>query len=136
MTKYHALAVCTGYWRPGADYLSEIADALDGKIQNGDFVVVSEKAVSTATGRIVDEENVVPTVAAKFLAGFWMRLVWGYPLGILCGFGPRLLGRLRNYPFESGADTSSLRWSRLGFCRRSCSALKEASTAPTCRTRM
>jgi F420-0:gamma-glutamyl ligase-like protein len=32
-----------------------------------------------------------------------MRTVWGYGLGVLCGFGQRLLKRLRKYPVESGS---------------------------------
>ena len=37
------------------------------------------------------------------LLTFWMRIVWGYPLGFFCGFGHRLLKRLREYPLESGS---------------------------------
>ena len=108
MSKYNALAVCTSYWKPKDDYLAKIIEALDGKIEDGDFVVVSEKAVSTATGNIFDETQVKPTSAARFLAGFWMRAAWGYPLGIMCGFGQRLLARLRNYPLESGSRHKQL----------------------------
>jgi F420-0:gamma-glutamyl ligase-like protein len=32
-----------------------------------------------------------------------MRVVWGYYLGYLCGFGVRLLRRLREYPLDSGS---------------------------------
>lgn len=103
MTKYHALAISTGYWKPGSNYTAEIADALRGRVQDGDYVVVSEKALAIASGEIVDEATVEPSRNARFIAGFWMRHVWGYPLGILCGFGPRLLARLRAYPAESGA---------------------------------
>ncbi|MDD4324939.1 MAG: coenzyme F420-0:L-glutamate ligase, partial [Candidatus Bathyarchaeota archaeon] len=34
---------------------------------------------------------------------FWMRIIWGYFLGLLCRFGQRLLKRLRNYPLASGS---------------------------------
>ena len=44
-----------------------------------------------------------------------MRLVWGYPLGILCGFGPRLLKRLRNYPLESGSRHKQVALQYAGF---------------------
>jgi F420-0:gamma-glutamyl ligase-like protein len=103
MTKYRALAVSTSYWKPNVNYLDRIVDALENKIQDCDFVVVSEKAISTATGNIVDESAVKPSVKAKFLARFWMRFVWGYCLGVLCHFGPRLIKRLREYPLESGS---------------------------------
>ncbi len=98
MTKYTALAVTTNYWKPHSNYTDKILNAIEDKVENGDFVVVSEKAISTALGNMVDESTVKPSLTARVLAGFWMRVVWGYPLGILCGFGPRLLKRLRNYP--------------------------------------
>jgi F420-0:gamma-glutamyl ligase-like protein len=103
MTTYKALAIATSYWKPSDNFQTKIVEALAGKIQNGDFVVVSEKALSTALGKIIDETNIKPGSAAKFLAGFWMQKVWGYPLGILCGFGQRLLKRLRQYPAKAGS---------------------------------
>ncbi|MDR0373840.1 MAG: coenzyme F420-0:L-glutamate ligase [Nitrososphaerota archaeon] len=103
MTRYSALAVATSYWKPNENYLISITTALEGKLQDGDFVVVSEKALAIATGCIVDEAMVKPSRNAKFIAGFWMRMVWGYCLGFMCGFGLRLLRRLREYPLESGS---------------------------------
>jgi F420-0:gamma-glutamyl ligase-like protein len=103
MSKYNALAVSTRYWKPNQPYLDTITKALAGKIQSGDFIVVSEKALAVATNCILDESTVQPNGNARFLAGFWMRRIWGYPLGFMCGFGQRLLNRLRNYPVESGS---------------------------------
>jgi F420-0:gamma-glutamyl ligase-like protein len=103
MTKYSALALTTNYWKPGDNYINKITSALNGKIENGDFVVVSEKAISTALGNMVDESTVKPSLNAKLIARFWMKFGWGYSLGILSHFGPRLRRRLREYPFESGS---------------------------------
>ena len=103
MTKYSALALSTSYWKPGDSYEDRITTALSGRVQDGDFVVVSEKALSVATGNIINEAKVVPSTIARFIARFWMRAIWGYSLGILCGFGVRLLRRLRAYPDESGS---------------------------------
>ena len=103
MTKYYALALTTSYWKPGDNYISRIIGALEGKIENGDFVVVSEKAVSTAKGGIIDESTIKPSLNARVMARFWMRIVWGYCLGVACHFGPRLLSRLRQYPLDSGS---------------------------------
>ncbi len=115
MTRYSALAVATSYWKPSEDYLSRITEALDGKLCDGDFVVVSEKALAVATGQIIDEAGVEPSGSARFLAGFWMRKVWGYPLGLLCGFGPRLRARLQGYPSVSGARHKQLVLERGGL---------------------
>jgi F420-0:gamma-glutamyl ligase-like protein len=108
MSKYKALPITTEYWKPKTDYLTSIIKAVDSRVVDGDFVVVSEKAVSTALGHVVDENKVVSSVNARFLAGFWMRKVWGYPLGVLCRFGPRLLARLRSYPLEQGSRHKQL----------------------------
>ena len=103
MVKYKALPIVTGFWKQKEDYLLCIVRAVAGKVVDGDFVVVSEKAISTAQGNIVDESKSVTSVSAKFLASFWMRIVWGYFLGVLCHFGQRLLKRLRRYSFEHGS---------------------------------
>ncbi len=102
MSRYSALPLVTGFWKPHDNFLAGIVEAVAGKVVDGDFVVVSEKAISTALGNMIDESTIVPSATARFLAGFWMRKVWGYPLGILCHFGQRLLLRLRNYPMDSG----------------------------------
>jgi len=115
MTKYTALAVNTNYWKPHINYTDKIINAIGDKVENGDFVVVSEKAVSTALGNMVDESTVKPSLTSRVLAGFWMRIVWGYPLGLLCGFGPRLLKRLRNYPLESGSRHKQVALKYSGF---------------------
>jgi F420-0:gamma-glutamyl ligase-like protein len=103
MTKYCAMAITTNYWKPSDNYTENIINALRNKIENADFVVVAEKAISTALGNMVDESKIKPSLSARVFAGFWMRLGWGYPLGILCHFGQRLLRRLREYPRESGS---------------------------------
>jgi F420-0:gamma-glutamyl ligase-like protein len=103
MVRYKALAVATKYWRPGENYLEEIIKGVEGKVSDGDFVVISEKAISTATNNIVDENNVKPGLSAKLIAKYWMRIVWGYLLGPLCHFREGLLQYLREYPVEMGS---------------------------------
>jgi F420-0:gamma-glutamyl ligase-like protein len=115
MPKYKALPVKTRYWKPKDNYLAGITAAVENKLKDGDYIVVSEKAISTATGNIIDENKIVPRVTAKFLSGFWMRAVWGYGLGVLCHFGPRLLTRLRNYPTESGSRHKQVALEHAGY---------------------
>jgi F420-0:gamma-glutamyl ligase-like protein len=103
MTKYQALALTTKYWKPGEDYVNEITETIGKRVADDDFVVVSEKALSTALGRIVDESRVKPSLNAKVISKFWMRIAWGYFLGVLCRFGQRLILRLRQYPIEDGS---------------------------------
>ncbi|MEM3458374.1 MAG: coenzyme F420-0:L-glutamate ligase [Candidatus Bathyarchaeia archaeon] len=103
MVKYKVRVVTTKYWRPGEDYLREIIHNVKGKIADGDFVVVSEKAISTASNNIIDEGTAEPSSNAKLIAKFWMRIVWGYFLGRLCRLRRRLIQHLRNYPLDSGS---------------------------------
>jgi len=103
MNKCRALAIITKYWNPGENYLEEIIKGIDGKIADGDFVVISEKAVSTVLNSIVDESHVKPSLSAKLIAKYWMRIVWGYFLGPLCHLQKRLLQHLREYPLEMGS---------------------------------
>ena len=63
--------------RPGDSYDEIVAEAVRDLIDDGDVVVVSDKAVAAASGRIVDERRVKPSSLAKFLALFWNRVIWG-----------------------------------------------------------
>ena len=115
MTNYQALALTTRFWRPGENFLAEILKTVEKRVDDGDFIVVSEKAISTAIGRIVDESAVSPSSNAKFISSFWMHIVWGYFLGVLCGFGQRLILRLRRYPVENGSRHKQLALQHAGL---------------------
>jgi F420-0:gamma-glutamyl ligase-like protein len=115
MVKYKALPITTKFWKPKESYLCCIVKSVAGKVVDDDFVVVSEKAISTAQGNIADESRVTASVSAKMLTIFWMRIMWGYPVGVLCHFGQRLLKRLRGYPFECGSKHKQLILEQAGF---------------------
>jgi len=101
--KYKAVAVTTQYWRSGEDYLKQIVKAIENKIEDGDFVTISEKALSTALGNLVDESVVQPGWLACFLAKYWMRFVWVYILGTFCHLRKKTIRHLRAYPIEEGS---------------------------------
>jgi len=96
-------AIRTTYWRPGDDYRKFILNAVSRELQNGDIVALSEKALSVAEGRVVDESKARPSILARILTTFWMRAVWGYLLGRLCGLKKANIARLRTYPLCEGA---------------------------------
>ncbi len=93
----------TSYWRPGTDYGREIVEAVRPYLRDGDILAVSEKAVSTAQGNLVDESRVKPGRVAGFLAGAWTRRLWGGPLGRLTRLKDKTLENLRGYPAAEGA---------------------------------
>jgi len=115
MTKYYALPVATKYWKPDEKYLNGILDAVEKRLADGDFVVISEKALSTAMGNIIDESSTCSSFNAKLISRIWMRIAWGYFLGVLCRLGPRLRRRLRQYPLEAGSRHKQIALQHAGF---------------------
>lgn len=78
-------------------------NALKGKVNDGDIITISEKAISVAEGNIIDESKVNPRSFAKFLACYWMKIVWGYVLGPLCHLRKKTIQRFRAYPIVEGS---------------------------------
>ena len=115
MPKYQALAVVTSYWKPGDDFIRQITDVIAKKIDDSDFVVVSEKALSTAMGNIFDESRVRSSFNAKVIVNCWMRVCWGHVLSPLLHLGPKLTQNLREYPIDSGSRHKQLALDRAGF---------------------
>lgn len=103
MSKYRVKAVKTRYWRPGDDYLKIVSDSLENIVKEDDVVVLSEKAISTALGNLIDESSVNPGLMARFLAKYWMRYVWGYFLGPLSRLRTKTVYHLRSYPLNEGS---------------------------------
>jgi F420-0:gamma-glutamyl ligase-like protein len=114
MSELKLLALTTKYCRPGTDFTGQIVEAVKGKIIDQDFLVVSEKAISTALNNIADESTIEPGLAARWIAGFWTKTIWGYVLGPLCHFRPKLLFQLRNYPLDLGKRHKQLALSQVG----------------------
>jgi len=115
MATYRVHAVETRYWRPRIDFVQRIVEGVRGKLNDEDLIVISEKAVSTALGNIIDEDSVEPTLNAKFIAGFWMRTVWGYILGPLCRLKPTFIQHLREYPYAMGSRHKQLALEHCGL---------------------
>jgi len=113
--RYKTLAVTTRYWRPEEDYLRQIVDAIENKIENGDVVTISEKAISTALGNIVDESVIKSGWMARLLARYWMRYVWGYFLGRLCRLRKTTIRHIREYPIKEGSAHKQVALEHAGF---------------------
>lgn len=113
--KYSAVTIATKYWRPGENYLQQIIDSIKDKVEEDDFVTISEKAISTALGNIVDESKIQSGWLAHFLAKYWMRLCWGYILGSLCHLRRKTIHRFRVYPIEEGSAHKQVALKHAGF---------------------
>lgn len=110
-----AIPIKTKYWRPGDDYVSIIRSSILNKVEDEDMIVLSEKAISVAKGRLIDESRIRPSLLARFIASFWMRYVWGYILARLCHLKTKNVYRLRNYPVREGANHKQLALIYAGF---------------------
>jgi F420-0:gamma-glutamyl ligase-like protein len=113
--KYKALAVKTRYWKPEDDYITDIINSIKNIVNDGDFVTISEKAVSTALGNLVDENKIKPSSLARFIAKYWMRIVWPYVLGPVCHLRKKTIDYLKEYPIEEGSRHKQLALQRAGF---------------------
>lgn len=115
--RYKRRAVESNYWKPGDDYIKATIEAIKSIVENGDFVTVSEKAVSTARGNIVDEKTVEPGSLAGFIAKYWMRIVWPYFLGRACRMKRTTIQFLSVYPVEEGSRHKQVALMHSGFLR-------------------
>jgi len=106
--RYVTVVIPTSYWKPRHNYPMTISRAVGGKLRVGDIVVLSEKAISVAKGRLVDEAQIKPSTTAKALARFWMRFFWGYLLAPVCHLSRLTTSRLRSYPLRQGAAHKQL----------------------------
>jgi F420-0:gamma-glutamyl ligase-like protein len=101
--RYIGKVVETKYWLPGGNHLKILAEALDGKICDGDIVTISEKALSIVKGRIINESEYKSGLLARFISKIWMRIIWGYFLCQLCHMKEKNIRRLREYPLKEGS---------------------------------
>ena len=115
MTKYSGLALSTKYWKPGDNYSKIIIETIKKKVKDDDFVIISEKALSIATGKYIDESNITASLTAKVISRFWMRIIWGHILGTLCHLGKKLIQRLKEYPIDDGSRHKQVILKRAGF---------------------
>jgi F420-0:gamma-glutamyl ligase-like protein len=105
----------TRYWRPGTSVIEEILTNINGKISDSAYLVISEKALATAYGLVVDESKIKPGIVANAIANIWMRRLWGGPLGRITGLKQKTITNLRNYPEDYGAKHKQLALRKVGL---------------------
>ena len=115
MKRFRYAVIKTRYWRPREDFLEEIALAIKDHVEDGDIITISEKAISTAKGNILDESHIKAGKIAQLIATYWMRHVWGYFLGPICRLKVKNLKRLRNYPLKEGSTHKQAALRHAGF---------------------
>jgi F420-0:gamma-glutamyl ligase-like protein len=113
--KIKVIKIKASYWLPGTDYIEEISRSVEKILIDGDIVTVSEKALSTALGNIIDESLTQPGFIAKILAKYWMRRLWGGPLGKYAKLRKYTIDRLKKYPFPEGAAHKQVALENVGL---------------------
>jgi F420-0:gamma-glutamyl ligase-like protein len=95
-----AYPIKTRYIKPGENFIPIVIESLKNsniKLKDGDFVVLSEKMVSTSENNFVDEKDVKPKFWA-YLTYYWSKYFWGYILGPLLGTRKDRVKNLRKMP--------------------------------------
>lgn len=110
---YRPLRVRDDPWRPGVNVSKRLAKLLRGLAETGDILVLSEKSLAVARGRVFDESSIKPSPLSKALTLLLMRIAWGYLLGPICKLKPHTLNWIRAYPTTQGARHKQLA-ARLG----------------------
>ncbi|MCW4026966.1 MAG: coenzyme F420-0:L-glutamate ligase [Candidatus Bathyarchaeota archaeon] len=115
MKRFRYVVIRTRYWRPGENFLEEVAAAIKDHVEDGDIITISEKAISTAMGNILDESRIKAGKIAELIATYWMRHVWGCFLGLICRLRVKNLKRLRSYPLKEGSIHKEAALKHAGF---------------------
>jgi len=143
------------YWLPGTDVARAIARLYRGSVRRGDYVVVSDKALSVARGLIFDEARVGAGPCYAIPAYLVSRVLWGRLLSR--PFSPRALAILRGTPIrliaahkrlalrvggfkhfikpvsEAGIDASNLPYSYVSIPARDAGRYAEELRSELCR---
>lgn len=98
--KHIIIPIETGYIKAN-DSLDSIINPAIEFIEENDYLVIAETPVAISQGRLVDETDYEPGIAAKFLAIVWSKYIWGYLLGPLFRIKRRTIKNLRKLPPES-----------------------------------
>ncbi|AEH07432.1 coenzyme F420-0:L-glutamate ligase [Methanothermococcus okinawensis] len=98
-----AIPIKTRYIRRNEDFVPVVINSLKREmkkglnIENGDFIVLSEKVISTSENNFVDEKHAKPKFWAYFCY-YWSKYVWGYVLGPLLKTRKDRIKNLRKMP--------------------------------------
>jgi len=105
---YIAIPLKSEVWRPKADFKNKIVEMIRNIAEDGDYVVVSEKALSTVLGHLYDESLIKSDLFSKVMTYLTTRVLWGALLGRVCKLSPETLRLLRSYPLADGARHKKL----------------------------
>lgn len=103
-----AIALRSSVWRPGTNFKRKIAELVRNVISSGDYVVVSEKALSAALGLLCDESSIKTDVYSKIMTYLTTNVLWGALLSRICKLSSETVLLLRRYPVLEGSRHKKL----------------------------
>ncbi|MHC1627207.1 MAG: coenzyme F420-0:L-glutamate ligase [Candidatus Nezhaarchaeales archaeon] len=105
---YIAIPLKSDLWKPKTDFKRKTVELIKNVASNGDYVVLSEKALSTALGLLYDESIIPSDFYSKLMTFLITRVLWGKALGKLCKLSHETVELLRRYPINEGSRHKKL----------------------------
>ncbi|WP_457612245.1 coenzyme F420-0:L-glutamate ligase [Methanocaldococcus sp.] len=112
-----AYPIKTKYIKKGENFIPIVLEAIKNsgiKLEDGDFIVLSEKMVSTSEGNFIDESKYKPSILA-YLAYYWSKYIWGYILGKIFRLKEEKIKNLRSMPKNESLRHKQMIIEELGF---------------------
>ncbi|MEM4424577.1 MAG: coenzyme F420-0:L-glutamate ligase [Candidatus Nezhaarchaeales archaeon] len=106
--EFMAIPLRSNVWRPGTKYKEKIAELVSGVVSSGDYVVISEKALSVALGLLYDESSIKSDPYSKLITYLTTNVLWGLLLSRLCRLSNETISLLRRYPLLEGSRHKKL----------------------------
>lgn len=103
-----AIPLRSKIWRPKTDFKRKVAELIKEVALDGDYIVVSEKALSSALGLLYDESSINSDLYSKVMTYLTTNLLWGMALSRVCRLSPETTIFLRKYPLTEGARHKKL----------------------------
>ncbi len=97
----NVIPIRTRYLKPNEGYELLVNSIVNNKIDNGDFIVISETPISTIEGNLVDESKYETSLSSIVIAEIWCKLIWGYILCPILGYSKRTTTNLRRMPKQA-----------------------------------
>ncbi|MEM0217206.1 MAG: coenzyme F420-0:L-glutamate ligase [Candidatus Nezhaarchaeales archaeon] len=103
-----AIPLRSNVWRPGTNFKKKIAELIKNVALNGDYVVVSEKALSAALGLLYDESSIKSDLYSRLMTYLTTNVLWGLLLSRICKLSNETIFLLRRYPLLEGSRHKKL----------------------------
>ncbi|MEM0232479.1 MAG: coenzyme F420-0:L-glutamate ligase [Candidatus Nezhaarchaeales archaeon] len=103
-----AIPLRSNVWRPGTNFKKKIVELVRNVVLDGDYVVISEKALSAALGLLYDESSIKSDFYSRLMTYLTTNVLWGLLLSRVCKLSNETILLLRRYPLLEGSRHKKL----------------------------